>query len=227
MTHPIIKTENYLLVVDDSDMVRRGFRLDITRMSVGIIDDDFFYNTRKDLFKKIISHLPLNGASVLEGVDLLPPIEDDVEQLAKLKYPIIMSPNGRTLAGGHYDIDVNYSERSAYKYGYNKAREKFLYTEKGLIEYSNWLFKWCEYNKYRKLIDGVKPYGSGEFISDKDMFDKFLKEKSLHQYPTAFECEMLEKNNYHDSDEYEYVEEYVPKTTTINGHRVWVGKYIF
>ena len=49
MTHKLIKTDNYLLVVDDSDMVGKGYRLDITRMSVGIIDDDFLYNARKSL----------------------------------------------------------------------------------------------------------------------------------------------------------------------------------
>jgi len=53
---------------------------------------------------------------------------DDIRKLAEVEYPIIMSPNGRTLAGGHYDIDVNYSERLAYIQGYNKAKET-LYTE--------------------------------------------------------------------------------------------------
>ena len=50
-------------------------------------------------------------------------------------------------------------------------------TQQIAIEYSTWLMKWCEYNKYRKLIDGVKPYGIGEFISDNDMFQEFLKTK--------------------------------------------------
>ena len=50
-------------------------------------------------------------------------------------------------------------------------------TEQTAIEYSTWLFEWCEYNKYRKLMYGVKPYGSGDFISDKDMFQEFLKTK--------------------------------------------------
>jgi hypothetical protein len=57
-----------------------------------------------------------------------------------------------------------------------KWQEERMYTQEDMIKYSNWLFEWCEYNKYRKLIDGVKPYGSGEFISDKDMFNKFLNE---------------------------------------------------
>jgi len=57
---------------------------------------------------------------------------DDIRKLAEVEYPIIMSPNGRTLAGGHYDIDVNYSERLAYIQGYNKAKET-LYTEEQVI----------------------------------------------------------------------------------------------
>ena len=51
------------------------------------------------------------------------------------------------------------------------------YSQQIAIEYSTWLFQWCEYNKYKKLSDGVKPYGLGDFISDKDIFQEFLKTK--------------------------------------------------
>jgi hypothetical protein len=93
-----------------------------------------------------------------------------------------------------------------------------------MIEYSNWLFKWCEYNKYRKLIDGVEPYGIGEFISDKDMFVKFLKEKSHQQpkYPVGFECE---DEVYLYSINGDIIK---PKTTTNSqGQTVLVGNYIY
>ena len=60
-----------------------------------------------------------------------------------------------------------------------KEANKGFYTEEDMVKYSNWITNWCYDNKYRKLIDGVKPYGIGEFISDKDMFQKFIK--SLHK----------------------------------------------
>ena len=126
MTHKLIKTDNYLLVVDDSGIEVGDYYWNKEYPSQ--VYKRHHYNTFSD-YKKIIAHLPLNGSPILEGVDLLPPYsrhqEDGIEELAKLKYPVIMRPNGRNLAGGHYDVDVNYSERSAYKYGYNKAREKY------------------------------------------------------------------------------------------------------
>jgi hypothetical protein len=131
-------------------------------------------------------------------MDLLPPLEDNVEQLAK----------------GHFTPESFIS-------GYNKAKEKYKYTEDDMIEYSNWLFKWCEYNKYRKLIYGVEPYGIGEFISDKDMFVKFLKEKSHQQpkYPIGFECEMWYN---------EFAGKRSIKTTTNSqSQTVLEGKYIY
>jgi hypothetical protein len=50
MTHKIIKTDNYLLVVDNS---------------VHPYDSSKVGNP--------LAHLPLNGSPILEGVDLLPP----------------------------------------------------------------------------------------------------------------------------------------------------------
>ena len=76
MTHKLIKTDNYLLVVDDSE----------------IKQSDWIYNEEREPsivqcigkgslrgWAKVIFHLPLNNAPILEGVDLLPPLEDDVE----------------------------------------------------------------------------------------------------------------------------------------------------
>jgi hypothetical protein len=80
MEQKIINTENYLLIVDDSEIKGKGFRLDLKRNSVGFIDDDIYYNERKDEFKKIISHLPLNNSPILEGVPILPPLEDEVDK---------------------------------------------------------------------------------------------------------------------------------------------------
>jgi hypothetical protein len=63
-----------------------------------------------------------------------------------------------------------------YRNACNKANNS--YSDLDVIEYSHWLFEWCEYNKYKKVIGGIKPYGSGTSISDEDMFNKFLEHKN-------------------------------------------------
>ena len=79
----------------------------------------------------ITHHLPLNNAPVIEGIELLPPLEDEADKLAKIKYPIFMLPY-KTLGGNVYDTDVNSSLRLAYKEGYNKAKEDYKYTEEDM-----------------------------------------------------------------------------------------------
>jgi hypothetical protein len=92
MTHPIIKTENYLLVVDDSE----------------IKQSDWICNEEREPYivkcigkgslrgwAKITYHLPLNNAPILEGVPLLPPLEDEAEKLAKKHGSSIWDKRGR------------------------------------------------------------------------------------------------------------------------------------
>jgi hypothetical protein len=220
MKYEIIKTENYLLVVDDSEIKEGDWCL------ADIPAGDFYGVVKhneafaKHYYKKIIAYLPLNNSPILEGVDLLPPLEDKVEKLLNDEINYWYRETG--------SLTSEKIVRRAFSIGL-KAKEKYKYTEEDMIEYSNWLFKWCEYNKYRKLIDGVKPYGIGEFISDKDMFDKFLKEKSLQQpkMPVGFESEDEQTNNKPGCS-YATLTMYKTKTTTNpQGLTQWVGRYIY
>jgi len=219
MTHKLIKHDNYLLVVDDSEIEENDYFINIAQNEIykhNIIN----YNVSKEYLKKITAHLPLNSSPVLEGVDLLPALEDDVEELAIIKYPIIMSPNGRTLAGGHYDVDLNYSERHAYKNGYNKAREKYKYT---LSDIEAAVAFGMSLERFKD--DEHK-------LSDAAEFNGFIQ--SFHQYPTEFECEtesyhyvsggLVSQDIIGDSGLTHHVGKTI-KTTTINGRRTWVGKY--
>jgi hypothetical protein len=221
MKHDIIKTDNYLLIVSDEEIKNVKPYYGKWHYEIGVAINKFpTYLTDLNVCRLIIAHLPLNNSPILEGVDLLPPLEDDVERF---------SSDYTEEWCGKRRVDVYIHD--AFKTGYNKAKEKCKWTNEDMIEYSNWLFKWCEYNKYRKLIDGVKPYGIGEFISDKDMFDKFLKEKSHQQpkYPIGFECEMITMNKgYTEEFDYPYQQCDIPKTTTNSqGQTVLVGKYIY
>jgi hypothetical protein len=183
MTHKLIKTKHYLLVVDDSDMVGKGYRLDITRMSVGIIDDDFLYNSRKDWFKKIIAHLPLNDSPILEGVDLLPPIEDDVEE-AERKFTEVLDSETKQV----YDKMLLDATEHGFVIGYNKAREKYKYTEEHMRKIAQFITDYAIYDlddNYFKENYGVSVDG----VNIKDVVEKYIE--SFHQYPTEFECELV------------------------------------
>jgi hypothetical protein len=88
MTHKIIQTDNYLLVVDDSKITEGDWFISIPRGTIhkctavfenNLIDKswegrDAVEITKSDC-KKIIANLPLNNAPTLEGIDLLPSIE--------------------------------------------------------------------------------------------------------------------------------------------------------
>ena len=79
MEHKIINTGDYLLIVDDSEIKKETYCYDsINNILV------FYKDSMKNIgFQKVISHLPLNNSPILEGVDLLPPLEDEIE---KYKY---------------------------------------------------------------------------------------------------------------------------------------------
>ena len=171
MTHQIIKINNYLLVVDDSEIKDSDWYMYSNKDGslngpYGVrkfLHNDYSYlNAYK--CKKLISHLPLNGAPVLEGVDLLPPIEDDVEQLAR--------DNSSICEDDWVD-------------GYNKAREKYKYTEEDMKEaFRSGAFTGAYYGKW-----------SGDTVEkDENAFIQFIQQP---KYPTAFET----NENYTTTEE--------------------------
>ena len=70
MIHKLIKTDNYLLIVDDSEIEFGNYVTDKYR--VWQWKDDSSLLGRH----KIIAHLPLNHLPFLKGVDLLPEINE-------------------------------------------------------------------------------------------------------------------------------------------------------
>jgi hypothetical protein len=114
MKHNIIKTDNYLLVVDDSE-IKNWYLDDVGVVRKATTWDKEYWSVRKD-YKKITAHLPLNNSPVLEGVPLLPPLENEVERLVK----------------EHWEKDKESNNPSSFKSGYKKAKEKYKYTEEDL-----------------------------------------------------------------------------------------------
>jgi hypothetical protein len=178
MTHKLIKTDNYLLVVDNS---------------VHPYDSSKVGNP--------LAHLPLNGSPVLEGVDLLPPYsrhqEDGLEELAEMNYPMCEWAEEQCLV-----------RRLAFMNGYNKAREKYKYTEEDMII--------CWNTAY---IDKHQIFG----YQIGGYHKKFIQ--SIHQYPTEFECEMEDYGHYEMGIANFIKHGERPKTITTAQGVQWVGKY--
>ena len=183
----IIQTENYLLVVDDSE-IKEG---DYTFQEAS----NFISKYNNAYSKKIIAHLPLNGSSILDGVDLLPPIfihyENGIEEYEK-------------------SCNQLYKEWLVigYKSGYNKAKEKYKYTEDDLS-------KALSYG-YHTAKDEYKGIPSSGY------FTRFMQSLQQQKMPIGFESE-IEKAEYWYLDGNKLVK---PKTiTNSQGINEWVGTY--
>jgi hypothetical protein len=149
MTHKIIKVDNYLLVVDDSEIKVGDYFYSIRE----IVEQAVIDYPKNEHHGVIIAHLPLNGSPILEGVDLLPPYsrhqEEGIEELAQEWYD-------------KGELTSAYS----FKAGYNKAREKYKYTEDDV---------------WKAIVISKSPNEYGDYLTINDII------QSLHQYPTEFE----------------------------------------
>ena len=204
----IIKTDDYLLVISDEEIKEEdngvGFATGIHGKGRGYFifkQDGTSIGKLNSICvgsKKIIAHLPLNNSRILEGVDLLPPLEDDVEKLALI--------NAQTPIKEHREQDISTeiwisgARQLGFKEGYNKAKEKYKYTEEDL----------------RKVL------------TDKSLYELSVDEiiQSLQQpkYTIGFECEMVTRV----FDVYPQTINHIPKTTTNSqGQTVLEGKYIY
>jgi len=233
MTHKLITTENYLLVVDDSDInINQYVYCDLGYIEkVMDIINGWVYHTKMlgknpiKHYKKIIAHLPLNppfiygytNSPILEGVDILPPLEDEAEKLADELY---LEKSNRINDSEIRGYIVS-ATKGGFVDGYNKAKEKYKYTEEDLS-------KALSYG-YHTAKDEAKGIPSSGY------FTRFIQSLQQPKMPVAFECEM---ENYCGSP---YTTERCPKcvdicdkayqrpkkTTNSQGLTQWVGEYIY
>jgi hypothetical protein len=205
MKQNIIKTDNYLLIVDeDITKAKEGCWIIRNGIEPTFCGEHFFFDF-KEPYKKIIYHLPLSNSRILEGVDLLPPLENEVEKLAKEVATKRINPFNPI--GSIMDTNLQHG----FKSGYNKAKEKYKYTEEHLRK--------C----WKACLDFNKPAGSDSGINLED----FIQSLQQPKYPIGFECEIEKKEGKlmvippckHCIK---------PKTTTNSqGQTVLEGKYIY
>ena len=114
MTHPIIKTDNYILITSDEDINTGdywhylGEKDDPVKNVLGRSWFEKLHDVK--MYKKVITHLPLNNSPILEGVPLLPPLPNEENDLASQEYPFLFIE------------------------GYKKAKEKYKFTEEDVIK---------------------------------------------------------------------------------------------
>lgn len=192
MKHKIIKTDAYLLAVGKDR--KRGWFYCVRTKS-------FFHDEGEDVLccngdLAVDSHLPLNGADVIDNLPLLPQLEeDDVDNLAEEW----IDQNGHKWSNNNNEVGDNYG---SFKSGYNKAKEKYKYTEEDLLR----LLCWADSDE--RNVQGQK-------------FEDFIQSLSQPKIPIGFECETRV-----------FEEEYrkpirIATTTTPEGHTQWVGTYIY
>jgi hypothetical protein len=205
MKHNIIKTENYLLVVDDSEIKYDDHFIDEYKMLYMLKNES---TEKYKSVKKVISHLPLNNSSVLEGVPLLPPLEDEVEGLAKEFATKPLNPSNPT--GTITDLSL----QLGFKSGYKKAKEKYKYTEFDIIK----AFEYGWNQRHYGRID------ENELLKIQKIFIQSLQQPKM---PVAFECEIFEAKDLKSVDG-DWLKLGQPKTTTNpQGQTVLAGKYIY
>jgi hypothetical protein len=150
-----------------------------------------------------IAHLPLNNSPVLEGLPLLPPLEDDVEKLAMESW-----------ISDKYNEELFENGKGAYCAGFwegFKAATK-VYSEEDLRKAID-----MARNDKRKVIDTK---GLEYLFSLQE--DKIIQSLQQPKMPVAFECET---EVYMYSINGDIIK---PKATTNpQGQTEWVGKYIY
>jgi hypothetical protein len=206
MKYNIIKTDNYLLIGSDDD-IRRGLFYCVRTKNIFQDEGEDIHCCMGDI--RIIAHLPLNNSPVLQGVDLLPPLEDDVEKLAE------------EFKSSYKKVGVTDYEVSSFIVGYNKAKEKYKYTEEQLKTAIHKAIIFSEEN--RKIT-------SGEYaVKFYKFYGELIQSPQQPKMPVAFECEMVTMNKgYTEESDYPYQQCDIPKiTTNSQGFTQWVGRYIY
>jgi len=147
--------------------------------------------------KTVVGHLPLtDDVPILEEVPLLPPLPqgEDVEELAKSQF-----------RKSEYEIELR---KEAFTLGYNKAKEKYKYTEEDL----------------RVAIFTSALSSTDDLLKRCDEIIERLQQPSR---PTHFECEMVQLSS-NESFGLDYgSSNLITKTiTNSQGYIELVGKYL-
>jgi hypothetical protein len=228
MKHKIIKTDNYLVVVDDSEIkVGDWYYLPRTNSVYECKEDPTELNLERRVgVSNVIVHHPLNGAPHLDGVDLLPPLEDEnelleIDYLERLEERRNIALNFKGQVAGRHPDNFTKSEMyhmsRGYVEGYQDARKKYQFTEED-IDKAYWA--------------GMKFVGE-----DKGSYKEFIQSLQQLKLPIAFKCEIVFASANHAQAlqptghplmDVAIMQNFKPKTIiNSEGRKEWVGKWIY
>jgi hypothetical protein len=197
MKHTLIKTEDYLLVVDKNEWDGNNVLAETKLLDKNLTIHNFQPNKGD---RKILAHLPLNGAPYLDGVDVLPEIDYDLH---------INDAIGYAGSEGHPDPHA-FSEKQigllhGYVEGFEQAKKIYKYTEEDLRKAAEWYFE----NKGNKSFEELT---------------QLLNQPKL---PVAFEVYMDTARIPNGDDGWETITTGIKATTNSEGRTEWFGKYLF
>jgi hypothetical protein len=159
MTHPIIKTQNYLLVVDDESEIKEGEK----GLSINNAVYTHFNRLGKDYGKKVIAHLPLKiNAPILEGVPLLPPLK--ISEVAYDECQLVARKENVYNTDGKFMFSVSMTDKA-----------------KGLVDNDGWekgKESWLDYRKRTEAereLEKQKQYKLAAYLAE--AFNNKAKEK--------------------------------------------------
>jgi hypothetical protein len=170
--------DGYLLILDENKDIEENM---YTLKDGEIIEVSYL---GQDNGNAIIAHLPLNNSPILEGVPLLPSIqeEDDVEKLAKIDS---ITLTDYLLAKEHICM------KKGFVRGYKKAKEKFKHTE------------------HEIRMAYMQGYNRGLLDMPNEM-ENYIQSIQQPKLPVAFNCEEEEYKSGEDGyGYYEWIGEWV------------------
>jgi hypothetical protein len=207
MKHEIIKTENYLLVVEETNVPKIGkWYYNSDNSNLFIIVNDYPL-PKSDI---VISHLPLNGSPILEGVDLLPPLSlnqtkyiKEYQQYDDGTHVCIAYSNGDWFC----DCGLEGNEEAEKNADLILDKLNDSYTEEDL--------RIAIQQAFLSGVERLEDFGKVESM--------LMKNIQQPKYPIGFECEVLDTAKIGFTST-------VPMnltTTTPEGHTQWIGTYIY
>jgi hypothetical protein len=165
MSYKIIQTEDYLLIVDGSE-IKDGdwYFWKVTNSVQKAKKDSLDRLPTNNGSNKIIAHLPLNGASMLDGVNTLPALPNEAQEWARSQW---------SCEPGDYE-ELYYD---GLEKGFNAAKQKYQYTEEDM----------------RKVIDMAREQYLVKYTDNEYEFEYSIDEiiQSLQQpkMPVGFSLE--------------------------------------